>query len=284
MADQGPAKPDTLHQTIANNAEMQGTKFAVKADHFVEKGQGHIPKKQGTDGSKKDKGPAGGFDDTPIPHAPLGYDVKFTFHRATNLPVADINSLSSDPFVLAQVNTNLRRRHRQDPELRFRTHTIRKNLEPVWEDEWIVANVPASGFELKCRVYDEDPADHDDRLGNVDMTVGPIGEGWNGIREQAFKIKKRKGSKRAYLFRGCAAIFSKEVREHMGGELVISIQTLGRTQPPEGEDGGRLYTIGPCYWSQHFSALLGKLTGTKDPVDEDKDHPDPEKKKAQKYK
>ena len=47
------------------------------------------------DGEKKDNDqPAGGYDSTPIPYRPGGYTVKMTFHRATNLPMADINSLS----------------------------------------------------------------------------------------------------------------------------------------------------------------------------------------------
>lgn len=44
---------------------------------------------------KKDKGPEGGFDATPIPRAPPGYTVKITFHRANNLPLADINTCAS---------------------------------------------------------------------------------------------------------------------------------------------------------------------------------------------
>lgn len=126
------------------------------------------PQKSATDSSSKsDKGPAGGFDSTPLPRRPPGYTLKFTFHRATNLPLADINSLSSDPFIVAELNTGLPTRHKEDPPLQLRTKTIRQCTDPVWESEWIVANVPASGFKLKCRIYDEDPADHDDRLGNA---------------------------------------------------------------------------------------------------------------------
>lgn len=226
-------------------------KTANKADILVAKSH----KKTGGD----DKGPAGGFDDTPVPKAPPGYTVKLTFHRATNLPFADINSLSSDPYITAQMNTKLPSRHKQDPKLRIRTPTIRRNVNPEWNYEWIVANVPASGFELKARLYDEDPADHDDRLGNVHVHVNNISESWEGIKNQGYSIKKRMGSKRAYLFRGCAAMFDRSI--HMSGELFVSVEVLGRT---EGENGGRLYTVGPCYWSQHFSPLFGRLVGTKE--------------------
>lgn len=209
---------------------------------------------------KKDKPPAGGHDTTPIPQAPQGFTLRFTFHRAVSLPMADINSLSSDPYILAQINTDLPSRHKQDPHMRFRTPTIRRSTDPVWNCEWIIANVPASGFALKARIYDEDPADHDDRLGNVHVHVDGIGESWKGIREQEFRIKKRMGSKRAYLIRGCASMLSSNIQ--LSGTLVISVELLGRT---EGDYGGRVWTVGPCAWSQHFSPMIGRLAGTKDP-------------------
>lgn len=208
---------------------------------------------------KKDKPPAGGHDETPIPSAPLGYTLKFTFHRAESLPMADITSLSSDPYLLVQLNTKLLTRHKQDPYMRLRTPTIRRSVDPIWDCEWIVANVPASGFSLKARIYDEDPANHDDRLGNVHVHVHGIGENWEGIREQSYKIKKRSGSKRAYLVRGCASLLSSSVK--LSGNLFISVEVLGRT---EEDHGGRIWTVGPCAWSQHFSPMIGRLAGTKD--------------------
>ncbi|KAI9757118.1 MAG: hypothetical protein M4579_003596 [Chaenotheca gracillima] len=213
---------------------------------------------------QKSKGPAGGFDSTPIPRAAPGYTLRFTFHRATNLPFADINSLSSDPYVLAQLNTGLATRHPEDPPLRFRTPTIRRSTDPTWECTWVVANVPANGFKLKARVYDEDPADHDDRLGNVHVTVDHIDERWPGIQDQPYGIRKRMGSKRAYLIRGIAVLFSKA--KHMNGNLFMSVEVLGRT---EGE-GGRAYTVGPLHWTKHLSPMIGRLAGTKGPSEEGK--------------
>lgn len=238
--------------TKEHRADAYATKLAGKVDKVADKKAEKL-------GSEK-KGPAGGFDPTPVPKASPGYTIKITFHKATNLPFADLNSLSSDPYILAQLNTRLPLRHKQDPRLRFRTTTKRRNVNPEWNEDWIIANVPAEGFELKCRVYDEDPADHDDRLGNIHVPVAEISENWAGIAEQPFKIKKRMGSKRAYFFRGCAAILSKE--KHMSGQVFVSIQLLGRT---ENGNGGRLYTVGPCAWSQHFSPLMGRVAGTKDP-------------------
>ncbi|KAE8349262.1 hypothetical protein BDV28DRAFT_64216 [Aspergillus coremiiformis] len=205
--------------------------------------------------------PAGGFDSTPFPHAPPGYTLKFTFHRGINLPCADFGSFSSDPYTVAQLNVDIPKRHKQDTNLTFRTPTVHRNRDPVWESEWIVANVPASGFQLKCTVYDEDVADHDDKLGNAYVEVNSILGQWNGIKKQPFKIKKRTGSKRVYLFGNIAALASG--RLDVGSHLVISVEILGETP---GKEGGQLYTVGPNYWLKHFSPLIGRLAGTKDEV------------------
>jgi hypothetical protein len=235
------------------------------------------PVKTLTSSSKK-KGPEGGFDDTPIPRAPLGYTVKFTFHRANNLPLADINTLSADPFIVAVLDTGLPTRHKEDPELTLRTPTIRQNTNPVWDCEWIVANVPATGFKLKCRIYDEDPADHDDRLGNVHVVTSSLNEQWGGIKDQTFPIKKRMVSKRAYLLRAIAVCFKKV--EHMNGTLNVSVEVLGRT---EDDNGGRAYTVGPQFWIRHYSPLLGRLLGQKEPNDPDVKSKRTGKPKPEKY-
>ena len=244
------------HKSNGQPADKCAPQIADLVDKFHEKSAVHKPSKAPE--ADREKRPAGGFDSTPIPPAPPGYTVKFTFHRATNLPFTDINSLSSDPFIVATLNTGLQKRHKQDPDLTFRTPTIHRNKNPEWNCEWIVAHVPALGFFLKCRIYDEDSVDHDDRLGNVHVRASGIGEHWAGIQEQAYKIKKRMGSKRAYLFRSCAAMFSSDI--HLSGEVFVSVECLGRSEGT----GGRAYTIGPIHWSKHFSPLIGRLTNTTD--------------------
>lgn len=206
-------------------------------------------------------GPAGGFDDTPIPHAPLGFTLRFTVHGARNLPLGDFSTMSSDPYVLMILNTHLVPRHKQDPAMTFRTPTVRKDVNPNWDCQWIVANIPASGFNLKCRVYDEDSADHDDRLGTAYIDVNSIDKNWSGITKESFKIRKKTGSNRAYMLRSIAAACSKSYSAK--GELIMSIECLGKT---EGDEGGHMYTVGPLYWTRHFSPMIGRLVGTKDSV------------------
>ena len=258
-------QPPSSHRTDA---------YATKLDHTAK--AVHRKREEYGLEKKSSSKPAGGFDETPIPTAPPGFTVKFTFHRAHHLPFADLNTLSSDPFLIVQLNTQLPTRNKQDPYLRFRTPTIQKTVEPQWNAEWIVANVPASGFKLKARIYDEDPGDHDDRLGNVHIAVDRLSEDWPSIKEQPYKIKKRSGSKRAYLFRSCAAMLNRNVQ--MSGDLVVSVELLGKTE--EGH-GGRVWTVGPCDWTRHFSPMIGLIAGTKDSGKEDVESG---KKRAQKYK
>lgn len=71
--------------------------------------------------------------------------------------------------------------------------------------------------------------------------VDGLTEDWPGIHERDYKIKKRMGSKRAYFVRGCAAMFSRGV--HMSGDLIISVDVLGRTDT---DNGGRAWTVGPA--------------------------------------
>ncbi|MCJ1396325.1 hypothetical protein MMC18_009214 [Xylographa bjoerkii] len=259
MADAENENADPVGQST-HRTDAYATKFVDKTTALQEKAKDKTP---GAGGDRKQKGPAGGFDKTPIANIAPGYNVKFTFHRATNLPMADINTFSSDPYLVASLKTSLPWRHKEDPRINFRTRTIRRNVKPEWNAEWIVANVPGSGFQLKCRLYDEDPANHDDRLGNIHVHVDRLSENWEGIRNQSYKIKKRMGSKRAYLVRGCVSMFNRSVP--MSGDVSISIEVLGRT---EADSGGRMYTVGPCVWSQHFSPMIGRLAGTKDPTED----------------
>lgn len=215
------------------------------------------------EGEKDNDQPAGGYDSTPIPYRPSGYTVKMTIHRATNLPMADINSLSSDPFVVAECKADGPMRHKEDPPLRYRTPTIRRNTDPEWNAEWIVANAPADGFKLKLRVYDEDPANKDDRLGNVHIHV-PALQGWAGFDHQRFHIEKRAGSRRAYVVRAVATCF--RLAKHMHGDIFVSMTVLEKT--PEDGQSGRMYTLGPQWWTRHYSPLLGRIANTHNPAEE----------------
>lgn len=239
-------------------AEHHGDKYSTKAVDKMGELQEKALKLTGNKDNDDQKQPAGGFDDSPIPDAPPGFTIRITFHRAENLPFSDFPSLSTDAYIHATLKTQLAKRHKQDPDLFIRTPTIHRNVNPQWETQWVIAHVPASGFFLKCRLYDEDPTDHDDRLGNVHVNVNNIGEGWGGIKEQTFELKKRTGSKRAYAFRGIAAMLNKSVKLH--GRLILSVENLGHSP---GISGGRSYTVSPLTWSRHHSPLIGRIAGTK---------------------
>ncbi|EWY96517.1 hypothetical protein FOYG_05192 [Fusarium oxysporum NRRL 32931] len=235
------------------------------------------------------KGPPGGFDPTPLPDAPQGYTIRFIFHGASNLAPGDFVTASSDPFLHATLKGTQPKRHKEDPDLTHRTKTIRKTTEPEWEDEWIVANVPPTGFTLKCRMYDEDFPDHDDRLGNVTIKVPSIGPDWKGIPApgRVYEAKKRMMSKRAYLAKAISSVVTHNI--HMTPLLRLSMELLGPSDPPYAQ----MYTVGPTTWVKHFSPLIGRIAGVKvnanaeddARVDEDQqvDQDGNKKSKTQKY-
>ncbi|WWC59248.1 uncharacterized protein I303_101798 [Kwoniella dejecticola CBS 10117] len=203
-----------------------------------------------------DEKPAGGYDSTPLPKSTKPtYTVKITFHSARNLPVADFGSGSADPFVLAQIKTSHSTRHSHDPNLRWRSKTIRKSLEPVWENSWIVAGVPSDGLELTARIYDEDPSDHDDRLGKVEINTGGIDERWKGIVKQEYKVKKTGADLRAYGARWACHLVG---RKKLHARLTLSIEVLGKTD----NELGKAYTVNNFWWV-HYSPLIGRLAGVK---------------------
>ncbi|KAK3677715.1 hypothetical protein LTR78_002565 [Recurvomyces mirabilis] len=271
MDQQDSVRPnEKAHEHIHNNTQNTNS-WPHDAEKQAKQQQEQDAPPQGKEDKKAEKKsdqPAGGYDATPLPSRSPGYTLKITIHRAHNLPMADINTFSSDPYVLAQLDCDVPMRHKEDPPLRFRTPTVRQNTEPEWNEEWVVANVPSSGFKLKLRLYDEDPADKDDRLGNVHVHVPSFNEGWTGLKEQPYEIKARSGSKRAYMIRAVAVCLHRS--KHMRGDLFVSIENLGRTQ----QDGqnGRLYTVGPCRWFRHYDPMLGRLVNIKEP-DEDDDQP-----------
>ena len=204
--------------------------------------------------STKDTEPAGGLDKTPVPPASSGYTIRFTFHKCTNLPAADLASVSSDPYFLATLTSlGIQPRHKEDPELRLRSRTIRKSTNPEWQQVWDVGGVPKEGFKLKIRIYDEDSTDKDDRLGNVTIIIPTLPEpqegkhrcGWDGIQEQGFKVKKRMGSWRAYGLKAATSICGgSDLTAHM----FVSIELLAVSS-----EKGRMYTLGPTTWTQHYS-------------------------------
>ncbi|PFH63407.1 hypothetical protein XA68_10044 [Ophiocordyceps unilateralis] len=247
------------------------------------------PSTSSSSSSGSSKRPPGGIDTTPLPDAPPGFTLRFGFRCAANLAPGDLSTASSDPYLTATLKAAIPRRHKEEPELTHRTPTVRRTTEPEWNDEWIVANVPASGFTLKCRLYDEDSADKDDRLGNVTVKIPKLSASWPGLPPpgREFGAKKRMISKRAFVLKGITNLLQSG--RHMTPRLTISIEVLGTSDPPHAQ----MYTVGPTTWVKHFSPMIGRLIGTKVNADDNDDsHQTPpsssqgkkkQERKSQKY-
>lgn len=108
-------------------------------------------------------------------------------------------------------------------------------------------------------------SDHNDRLGNVTIYVNGINESWQGFTNKVFHVKKRMGSKRAYLLKAGTSALHSGVS--MTPRLYLSAVVLGKSDPPHGQ----IYTVGPTYYFQHFSPMIGRITGIKVNKDETAD-------------
>ncbi|KAF8323714.1 hypothetical protein DL93DRAFT_2069671 [Clavulina sp. PMI_390] len=198
------------------------------------------------------------------------WTVEFTFHGAKSVPVADFPSFTSDPFLACSLAVPAHPHFNDDNPLVYRSPTVRAELNPTWEAKWRVAGIPASGFKLVIRLRDEDPSDHDDRLGSLTIREENIHEGL--FRDHVeYDVKKRRGSVRAYFLTYLASAVSKNISVH--ARFYMSIKVIGKTP---NQDDRRVYTVGPHWWSVHYSPLIGKITGTRAPdvrADDDPNKP-----------
>ena len=184
------------------------------------------------------------------------YTCKITILRVTNVPVADFNDLSCDPYIEATLSVDTPQGTSDPQILTYRTHTCRRTLNPEFNAQWIVAGIPESGFLLSCRLRDEDPGNYDDDLGKAVLRIpnedeGSLTEGWrSGDRE--YKVHKRSGRITITLFTWIArAITRGDVGHHV--RVWISVEVLGKS---ENQQDTRLYTVGP---RALFISLLSAL-------------------------
>ncbi|KIJ54279.1 hypothetical protein M422DRAFT_25206 [Sphaerobolus stellatus SS14] len=185
------------------------------------------------------------------------YTCEIIFIRADHAPVADIRTLSCDPYIKASLQAHSRSGY-SETSLRYRTQTMRRTLNPVFNSRWIVSGVPANGFTLTINLIDEDTKDSDDRLGRAVLLIpnpqdGPIlKEGWDS-GDMECKIEKRRGSLKTYLATYFAAAITRgDISHHV--RVWVRIRILGKT--PDQKDR-RLYTLGPPSYVRHFSPLIG---------------------------
>ncbi|KAI8978860.1 hypothetical protein BD414DRAFT_516808 [Trametes punicea] len=208
---------------------------------------------------------------------PKQYTCEIVFHSATNVPLADLNDLASDPYILAilQPAQPGATGPNTPQSISYRTPTARRTLNPTFNARWVVSGIPASGFVLVLSLRDEDPGDRDDQLGKAVIRVpdpdrdrdgGQSGareleEGWDS-GEREYKVHKRHGSLRT---RAGTYVAKAITRGRVGHRVrvLISVRVLGLAPRLDGEDAGRIYTLGPHTFVRHFSPLATHLTNVK---------------------
>lgn len=155
------------------------------------------------------------------------YNVEITFHGAYNLPVADLPTLSADPYIHATLSIPAwdDHSHGKDsdpmhPPVTFRTPTVRRTRNAEWcpsdhgdhtaacsqssgasgdgnglciaAGKWLVGGVPASGFALHMRLRDEDPGNRDDRLGRARASFPDNAGGGPGTLKEGWEELRAK--------------------------------------------------------------------------------------------
>ena len=181
------------------------------------------------------------------------YTCEIVFHRATNVPVADLNDLSSDPYIHATLTPLHNVTGSSGPPgvqpLSFRSQTVRKTLNPTFTNaRWLVSGIPASGFLLTLWLMDEDPGNYDDKLGRAVIPFpgneGPaLKEGFD-TGEREYKIHKRHGGLRTRVSTYTAKMITRGRVRHQV-RVYVSVRVLGPAPRLEGDDADRIYTLGP---------------------------------------
>ncbi|KAJ7623613.1 hypothetical protein FB45DRAFT_926241 [Roridomyces roridus] len=185
--------------------------------------------------------------------SPPTYTLQITFDRAKNLPVADIRTLSCDPYVVASILV-------PDAEpLKFRTPTVHRTRDPTWDSTWLVCGVPASGFKLLMTLYDEDPNAKlsVDRQGKALAHFGPeeMKEGYESI-EKEYQLQKRRGDLHPYVLTYLSALLpGQKLRKH--NRVIASVRVIRKDRGSA--EGRGLFTLGPNNYSRHFSPLIGSM-------------------------
>ena len=156
-------------------------------------------------------------------------DILITFKSASNVPIGDLIAQSSDCYLLACLKPRTPPSQDHPPfPLTFRTSTKRENRNPEWEESWHLGGIPAEGFELLIKIFDEDkPGDFDDRLGeavyNVCQLPPTASDGKPGeSKVEVLKIKKRKASRRAYAATYLVAWCHRDFKKQRGRVIPLS--------------------------------------------------------------
>ncbi|XBW36691.1 hypothetical protein QEN19_002266 [Hanseniaspora menglaensis] len=107
-------------------------------------------------------------------------DLKVTVKNATNVPISDLNGFS-DPYVKLYVNEGVRDSDnsaksliKKNGDSFFKTKTIKKNLNPVWNETGSVKLKNRVNDYLYLKLYDSDLGSGDDLLGIATFPLSHI--------------------------------------------------------------------------------------------------------------
>lgn len=172
---------------------------------------------------------------------------EIVIHRAEHVPIGDLSNLSCDPYILASLEIPSVHVDCPHSPLFYRTPTLRRTLNPVYNARWIVGGIPETGFTLTLRLVDEDPGDCDDRLGRAvihlpgdQISHQLLHDEWH-TGEIECKVEKRRGSIKTHVATYLATILTRGYVSHHV-RIYTSARVIGKVHNQEDR---RVYTIGP---------------------------------------
>lgn len=115
--------------------------------------------------------------DTDTTAAPYGYDVCIVITRGERLITADWYG-GSDPYIIADVVTP------DGTQLRYRTHTVWRSVNPRFDEYFELANV-AAGTAVHLSVHDKDTLSTDDPMGSCHWAFNP----WPALTESQLRAQ-----------------------------------------------------------------------------------------------
>jgi len=199
------------------------------------------------------------------------YTCLITIHRASNVPISDLNTFSSDPYLYLTLSAD-EGAEGQVQTLTHRIQTERRTRDPTFNAEWVVSGLPARGFNLAVTLIDEDPGNYDDKLGQAVLRFPSVGqtfeESWES-GEQEYKVHKRKGQLKSKFGTFVARAVTRGKVGHRC-RVWISVKVLGKAGDQKDH---RIYTYGPHRYVQHFSPILGSFLGAAKAPNEDHTQP-----------
>lgn len=171
----------------------------------------------------------------PPPFLGYGYDVLVRIIRATNLPVMDFLTHSSDPYIILRMTTPC------GQDIQYKTRTVLFNLQPEFGEFFELGNVP-EGSQLSVEAWDKNLMTADQEMGKGSWLFAP--QQW----QQQGQHSAASGALPVHM-----QLQHPMQPQRQAGQLELEVHYH------PSQTAGQPCMLGPVRFSQHFSPSAGVL-------------------------